>query len=161
MESFEALKVQYERMIHSIIRSLHIYKNIDEYFQIGLIGLWQASENFDEKKGCFSSFAYTMIKGKILTALQKNKLFEERNVYVQDEVLESIADNNCTDPNLETLLNSYCTNLTEKEKKWFLYTTVYRYKMKEIAEKEKVSVSAVKGWRAGAREKIARKMLVR
>jgi RNA polymerase sigma factor (sigma-70 family) len=161
MESFELLVAQYEKMIHSIIHSLHIYKNKDEYFQIGLIALWQASENFDLNKGSFSGYAFLMIKGKILSALHKDKLLEERQVYGKDEILDLVGDPHCVDPLEVTLLNSYCTNLTEKEKKWFLYTTVNRFKIKEIAEREKVSVSAVKQWRAGAREKIARKMLIR
>ncbi len=37
-------------MIHSIIHSLNIYKNHEEYFQTGLIALWDASKNFDENK---------------------------------------------------------------------------------------------------------------
>lgn len=46
-------------MIYQIIRSLHIYKNEEEFYQIGLIGLWEAQQRFDEQKGRFFNFAYS------------------------------------------------------------------------------------------------------
>ena len=70
---FERLSAQYSNMIHSIIHSLHIYKDHDDFYQIGLIALWNASENFDEEKGKFSTYAYSFIKGRILTHLKKEK----------------------------------------------------------------------------------------
>ena len=50
---FEQLAANYSKMIYSIIHSLGIYKNQDEFYQIGLISLWEASQQFDEQKGLF------------------------------------------------------------------------------------------------------------
>lgn len=160
MESFDELVAHYGKMIHSIIHSLHLFKNREEYFQIGLIALWQASEQFDPNKGSFTSYAYTYIKGKILTELRKNKLLEERNVQVEDEALELMAESYYDHPLEETLLLSYCTNLTENQTKWFMYTVLQQLSVKEIAKKEGVTLSAVKQWRNGARGKLVDRLAV-
>jgi RNA polymerase sigma factor (sigma-70 family) len=154
LESFEQLSAQYVKMIHSIIHSLHIYKNKEEYFQIGLISLWQASSRFDPSKGSFTNYAYSYIKGKILNELHKNKLIEERNVHVEEEILELMAESYFDHPLQETLLLSYCVDLTENQKKWLMDTVSLNLSVKEIAKKEGVSVSAVKQWRQGARGKL-------
>ncbi|WP_374934005.1 sigma factor [Neobacillus driksii] len=70
MESFDELVVQYQPMIHKIIQSLHIYKDEDEFCQTGLIGLWEAAQSFDERKGCFSNYAYTYMKGENIISIE-------------------------------------------------------------------------------------------
>ncbi|MFB3163846.1 sigma factor [Neobacillus sp. 179-J 1A1 HS] len=70
VESFDELVVQYQPMIHKIIQSLHIYKDEDEFCQTGLIGLWEAAQSFDERKGCFSNYAYTYMKGENIISIE-------------------------------------------------------------------------------------------
>ena len=70
---FEQLAANYSNMIHSIIHSLHIYQNQDEFYQIGLIALWKASQKYDEQKGKFSTYAYLSIRGEMLMHLKKEK----------------------------------------------------------------------------------------
>ena len=53
---------------------------------------------------------------------------------------------------------SFCDGLTENQKKWVLYTVIDDLSVKEIAEKENVSVSAVKAWRRGAKQKLKGKL---
>jgi RNA polymerase sigma factor (sigma-70 family) len=160
MESFEKLVTQYDKMIHSIIHSLHIYKQQEEYYQTGLIGLWEASNRFDPTKGSFTSFAYCHIKGKILNELVKNKKVEDRSVCVEEETLELMADAYFDDPLNETTLRDYVVTLTENQKKWLHYTVEHDLSVKEIAHIEGVSMSAVKQWRAGAREKLKKIYMV-
>ena len=69
-------------MIYQIIHSLHIYKNHDEFYQIGLIALWEASNQFDETKGAFLSYAYATVKGRILTEIAKQKQDKRREIYI-------------------------------------------------------------------------------
>jgi RNA polymerase sigma factor (sigma-70 family) len=154
MESFDQLATQYEKMIHSIIHSLHIYKQQEEYYQTGLIGLWEASKKFDPSKGSFTSFAFCHIKGKILNELTKNRRIEDRSVFVEEETLELMAEAYFDDPLNETTLREYVVTLTENQKKWLYYTVEHDLSVREISQIEGVSVSAVKQWRAGAREKL-------
>ena len=159
MESFEQLVDQYQPMIHKIIQSLHLYKDKDEFYQNSLIALWEASQRFDPQKGSFTNYAYTYIKGCLLMELKKSHLDQERYVYPDEEFWDLVVDSYWDDPLQKEILLSYCTTLTPNQKKWLLYTMCDRLSIKEIAELEKVSLSAVKGWRSGAREKV--KNLVR
>ncbi|WP_026575841.1 sigma-70 family RNA polymerase sigma factor [Bacillus sp. UNC438CL73TsuS30] len=154
MESFEELVVQYSPMIHKIIHTLHIYKNWDEFYQHGLIALWEASNRFDPEKGNFTTYAYNYIRGFLLLELTKAHKYEENCVCPKEEFWET-AEGIVIDYPLETeTILSVCTTLTPNQRKWVLYTALYDLSIKEIAIKEKVSMSAVKSWRAGAREKL-------
>lgn len=152
MESFEQLANQYQPMIHKIIHTLKIYKNIDEFYQIGLIALWEAQKNYQEEKGCFHTFAYTMIKGQILHQLARDKKHEERTVFPEQGYWEYVIDPP-TDQ-LMTFMKSNVPTLTEKETKWLTKACHIGLSVKEIAKSENVSASTVKQWRKSAREKL-------
>ncbi|EIJ80459.1 RNA polymerase factor sigma-70 [Bacillus methanolicus PB1] len=154
MESFEQLARQYEPMIHKLIFTLNIYKNKEEFYQLGLISLWEARRRFNPEKGNFTNYAFTYIKGKFLTELTRENKHEERNIYPKEEFWEFLEDPFTEDPFEVNLLLSYCESLTPNQTKWVLYTFLDGLTIKEIAEKENVSVSAVKNWRKGAREKL-------
>lgn len=160
MESFEQLAEQYKPMIHRIIHSLKIYHDQEEFYQTGLIALWEASKGFDGGKGKFSNYAYSYIKGRLLSELAAAAKQKERTFHPKEEYWGTIEDQD-SPRHLETeLLLSYCTELTEKETKWVLASCLYSLTIKEIAEKEHVSVSAVKQWRSSAKRKIGDRLLV-
>jgi DNA-directed RNA polymerase len=95
-ESFEMVVNQYTPMIHQIINKCRIYKDRDMYFQEGLIALWNAFKNFNEEKGTFSTYAYTMIYGHVRNVLSKENRFSTRNITSSEDVLNlsSIMDRN-------------------------------------------------------------------
>ncbi|WNS75190.1 sigma-70 family RNA polymerase sigma factor [Bacillus sp. DTU_2020_1000418_1_SI_GHA_SEK_038] len=156
MESFEQVTDQYTPMIYKIISSLSIYTNKDEFFQVGLIALWEAYERFDAEKGIFTSFAYAYIRGRLQTEMTRMNRHADKTVHVQEKFLEDIEDdfNFCTMD--EDILLSYCQagKLTENQTKWVLYTFLKELTVSEIAAIEQVSLSAVKNWRTGAKEKL-------
>ncbi|MFD2442824.1 sigma-70 family RNA polymerase sigma factor [Bacillus sp. CGMCC 1.16607] len=154
MENFEQLLSNYEPMIYKIIRSLNIYKNHQEFYQLGLIGLWEASNRFNPTKGNFTNYAYTYIKGLFLTEMNRSKKHEERTVRAEEDFWELIEDTHFDDSITKKQLLPFCKYLTDNQKKWLFLTCVSSLSVKEIAEKENVSLSAVKNWRAGAREKL-------
>ncbi|MFK9093106.1 sigma-70 family RNA polymerase sigma factor [Bacillus salipaludis] len=154
MESFEQLATQYTPMIHKIIHSLNIYQQKEEFFQEGLIALWQASSRFNSQKGNFTNYAYTYIKGYLLMKLKNIYKDKQRSVHPDEAFWETIVDHQSASPLEEEIILSNCTTLTEKQKKWLCYTVLDGLSVKEVAEKEKVSISAVKNWRKEAREKL-------
>lgn len=154
MESFEQLAEQYEPMIHKIMSTLHIYKNKEEFRQLGLISLWEAQQNFNPEKGNFSSYAYTCMKGKFLSEMTEFNKQEERSVHPKEEFWEFIEDPFIKQPLEGKLILSYCGSLTPHQTKWVLYTFIHNLTISEIAEKENVSISAVKAWRKGAKLKL-------
>lgn len=158
MESFEEIVKDMEPMIFSLIRQLRIYKNRDEFYQIGLIALWDAYKRFDERKGKFSSFAYSYIKGRMLNALTKDAKLDEKTVHISEKDWISIPFERDPLWEWENLL-TYCKGLTEKQKKWVILNFWCGYSIKEIAEMEGVSETAVKKWRQGAIQKIRQNIL--
>jgi RNA polymerase sigma factor (sigma-70 family) len=154
VEHFDELVVQYTPMINKIMQTLHIYKNHEEFYQTGLIGLWEAQLNFNQEKGEFANYAYTSIKGKMLYAMNQSNKHEERVFHPQEAfwpILEDANSENLLE--METMRN-YCEGLTEKETKWVIAYCKDCLSIREIANRENVSVSAVKQWRMGALRKL-------
>lgn len=156
MESFEQLAVQYTPMIHKIIRSLNIYKNKDEFYQLALIGLWEASKRFDSGKGDFTTYAYSIIKGKIQNEMTKANKVAESTTTAKEEYWVNIEEEFPIIPFEEDAMLFYCKNshLTENQSKWVLYHFLRGLNIREIADIEEVSLSSVKAWRSGAMEKL-------
>ncbi|MFB6468992.1 sigma-70 family RNA polymerase sigma factor [Cytobacillus sp. Hz8] len=150
MESFNELVKQYEPMIGHILRSLHIYKNKEEFFQTGLIALWEAHGRFNPEKGKFSNYAYTFIKGRIMSELTSINKHENNQFYPDKEFWTLIEDPNSPRTLEEEIIYEYCVDLTVNQKKWVLYTIIADLTIKDIAQLEMVSPSTVKGWRSGA-----------
>ncbi|MET3193289.1 sigma-70 family RNA polymerase sigma factor [Bacillus sp. OAE603] len=88
-KSFEDCLIQYSPMVKSLIKTLRIYKNYEDYYQVGLVALWHAYEHFEEKKGSFSNHAYTTVRGHLLNEMTKQSKYDQRFVVVdsyQEEV---------------------------------------------------------------------------
>lgn len=162
MESFEELQTTFTPMIHHIMRKLSIYKNRDEFFQVGLIALWQAHQRFNPAKGSFSAFAYAYIRGSLMQELTKATKDTEHYFYATDEVFEPFEATNTPPLYEEDTILALCQNhkLTENQTKWVLYYSHHGLKNKEIAAIENVSASTVKGWRVGALEKLRKDPLL-
>jgi DNA-directed RNA polymerase len=154
MEPFEQLASQYQPMIHKIIRSLHIYKNIDEFYQIGLIALWEAQKKFHAEKGSFPPFAYSLIRGKILHQLIKDRKQEEKIMLPEETYWEVVAAQPRELISEQEFLQTYGKNLTKIETKWLIDACFSGYSLQEIAASEHISVSAVKQWAVSARKKL-------
>lgn len=57
--------------------------------QIALIGLWIASDIWDENKGAFTTIAYTVISNNINHYLRSVKKYGERNISIYSNVSEN------------------------------------------------------------------------
>ncbi|TDL71193.1 sigma-70 family RNA polymerase sigma factor [Rhodococcus qingshengii] len=160
MESFDDLVIQYKPMIQKIMHSLHIYKNQQEFYQTGLIALWEASQTFEERKGTFSNYAYTSIKGKMLSEMTQNNHYKEKNILPPNEEFWERIEGQDSSLFLEKeTIQTYCEGLTEKEATWVMESYINQLSIKEIAESENVTVSAVKQWKLGALRKLKVKVL--
>ncbi|MCJ8007411.1 sigma-70 family RNA polymerase sigma factor [Lederbergia wuyishanensis] len=153
-ECFYELVNMYERMIFHVMKSLGIYKNREEFYQTGLIALWDAKQRFHEERGKFSTFAYSYIKGRMQTEMTKMNRDEERVVYPDDAFWEMSVDENKVEALELEQLDAYCKGLTERQRGWVIATFYFGMSTQEIADKEGVSLSAVKKWRTGAIQNI-------
>lgn len=90
----------------------------------------------------------------MLTQMSRNNQHQDKHVLPEKEFWEWIEDQGSS-PFLEkeTIL-TYCEGLTEKEAKWIMASFIEQLTNMEIAERENVSISAVKQWKSGALSKL-------
>ncbi|MEK4010680.1 sigma-70 family RNA polymerase sigma factor [Peribacillus sp. FSL M8-0224] len=161
MKDFSALTEEFTPMIHHIIRSLSIYKNKEEYFQVGLIALWESLGNFNEEYGQFSNYAYTVIKGKILNELKHQHKYEIRTEPFDSFLLEMIKDPFSMHEEAFAIDNvlTYTVGLTLNQQRWLLQTYLENKTVTEIAEIYQVTAAAVKSWRKSALNKLRKQLI--
>ena len=148
---FEQLVAQYSNMIHSLIHSLRIYKNQDEFYQVGLIALWEGSQHYNEQKGVFAPYIYKFVKGKLLTHLKKEKKLENKFIYSENEDGFHLTHKD-TLLEMEDLL-SHFYHLTDLQKKWVVLHFYYGFSNRDIAEMENIALRKVRAWGDRAMEK--------
>ncbi len=92
MMDFEEVLERYEPMISAVMRKLTIYRNHEQFRQVGRIALWQAWQRFDKKKGNFTAYAFMYIRGAMLDELKKERKFTVKVLQVENDVLERVGE---------------------------------------------------------------------
>ena len=87
----EKLVLENINLIYYCLKKLNLYNKLDEYYDIGLIGLVEAVKNYDDSKNVkFSTYAYKCIKNEILAYMRKqNKRKDINNAISLDKVIYS------------------------------------------------------------------------
>ena len=155
--SFEDLHRQFEPMIYHAMKKLAIYQNKQEFYQVGCIALWEASQRFDHEKGEFKSYAYSFIIGRMKSALTKDRIKQERETQSEDiSVYAETKDDDFSDILWEALYENLSSLLNENQCKWLKAYCLNGSTPSEIAENEGVTVATVKGWRRNAIARLRR-----
>jgi RNA polymerase sigma factor (sigma-70 family) len=157
MQSFEQLESTYRPMIISIIKKLHLTREFDEYYQIGLIALWEASRQFQPEKGTFSSFVYKKVYWNIVSHLRKQWRMKKNECSLTDEFVHILPASLPQHSSNREALQMILRDLTECQKKWLIGYIVENKSLKKIAEEEGVPIGAVKQWRFKALKKLRKK----
>ena len=151
------------KLIYYVLKKLGIYHKVNEYYDLGLIGLVKAANTFDSnKKYRFSTYAIQCITNEILQDLRKNeKIIYENNIKIvsldnaYNEKLDYIdlvgSDYNLEEETIkkETLNEIYniLNNLNIKEKTlinmYFGLNGYKKYKQDEISKIYNISQSEV------------------
>lgn len=148
MKDFESVVEEMKPMIFSIIHSLHIYKNEEEYLQIGLIGLWNAYEKYDPERGvAFSTFAYTMIRGSILNQLRKDSRKDQHECYADDYQLSLITDELGQAHEEQIAIWELIKKLPAERQRLIELHFISGLTLKATAHELGVSLSTVKEWK--------------
>jgi RNA polymerase sigma factor (sigma-70 family) len=157
LPAFQSVVEEEEWLIHYAMKQLNLYKNQDEYYQEGLIGLWEAYVRFDANRGvAFRTFAWRTVRGKLLTYLRKSKSREDREATLTDRIIEIVEDPQAEMPLEYESLLQYCEGLTAEQKKWVILHFLECMGPNQIAREEQVSLETVKSWRRYALQKIRR-----
>ena len=145
MDEFENIAEQYVPLIHHMIKRLNIYKDKEEYIQIGLIALWEASRAFDPAKGQFMSYAFTTIKGRMLSHIQKANKLHDREMSKEIELESAAQDGMKT---LEWLVpKAFLDSLTPNQSCWLFNHIHYGKTIAEIANDYQTTIASVKSWK--------------
>lgn len=158
--TFEQRYEQLKPMIFAIIRQLNLYKDVEDYAQIGAIALWEAYEQHTEENGAFEPFAYTVIRRAMIDELRKRVRFDDQTVLIEkEETLDALEE---THFSFEQLVTSYDTvqaimqQLTDEEKTLLYEQYVNERPNEWLARQFDVSIEAVKKRKYRLKKKMQR-----
>lgn len=155
-ENFELLHKQYEPMIYHIINKLTIYRNKQEFYQIGCIALWEASIRFDKDKGEFKSYAYSYIIGRMKSELTSDRKHQLNTYHLDLANLEKMTEDDFTFLLTSSIIDQLSIILTKNQRKWLKGYCLFGKTPTDLAKDEGVSISAVKAWRRDTISKLQR-----
>ncbi|ARK29869.1 RNA polymerase factor sigma-70 [Halalkalibacter krulwichiae] len=115
---FEEVLRMFDPAIKKQLVTLRLYKDHDEFYQIGCIALWNAYQQFDPDKGHFPSYAISFIRGRMMSHLSKETKFKERHSFATEEIIEFEPSTQGQIPLEKEMIEAYLWNLTDKEKRW-------------------------------------------
>lgn len=160
----DELVISHMDMVYFIIKKMGLYHKLEDYVDIGMIGLVKAGRDFDETKGYkFSTFAYTYVYREILRQIQTenyhNRKINQMTVPLDKPLTESgmtLLDTIASDINIEKevediilfeKINEIIDTLNEEDKftmKSYYELNGYEKKnMREVAEILNISKGCV------------------
>ncbi|MFD1068226.1 RNA polymerase sigma factor [Oceanobacillus locisalsi] len=166
---------QNQRRVYYQMARLQIDEEKEEHFQEGLVAMWRAYENYQPDKGPLATYMNFQIRNRLVDIFRKSmvekKYFEqfdyEKKVEAKSgnysrangkkvsmEVQGGGDPQEMVDHKNESVFYKFTFLLTEKQKIWFRYAIIEGLSNPEIAEREKVSLEAVKSWAKSAKKKL-------
>ena len=74
MEEYERLIIENEALVYHVLKQMHLYSQLEDYYDVGMIGLCKAVKTFDNSKGSkFSTYACICIRNTILMDIRDQK----------------------------------------------------------------------------------------
>ncbi|MEB1808926.1 MAG: sigma-70 family RNA polymerase sigma factor [Bacillaceae bacterium] len=143
----------YAPIVRRQLKQLQIHKEYDDYYQIGLIALWEAYKRFDPAKGNFPTFAIHTVRGRLLTELSKEKTYAAKH-HVTDEGFHYNVDERNTSMLEVEIIDCYIETLSERQQTWVKETILEGKTTSEIAKDYNVSVYTVRSWKKAAIKKL-------
>jgi|SRR5699024_1793559 len=167
-DNFEQFFEENKARIHYQIRRLNIPPRFyDEFYSEGLVALWNGYGNFKPGKGNIGTFLNYQIRFRLIDHLRKRVRYDEKvDMYKQHALTEMFDGNHFRKDRLplissaglplsnEPFWEEIRRYLTEKQWTWVKYFIIADLSIKEIAEIEGVTTTAVKSWGQEVRRKL-------
>ncbi|MFC4557643.1 sigma-70 family RNA polymerase sigma factor [Virgibacillus kekensis] len=168
-KSFETILEENENRIYFQIHKLHINDPHQEFYQEGLEALWNAYLSYLPDKGSMTTYFNYSIRNRLIDLLRRKTVDQKYTKAFQSEFETQCGAGNRnrrngiglpvvgrTDMMLihSPLFELVREGLTTNQQKWVNYYILEDKSVKEIAELEGVSESAVKSWGRQARKKL-------
>lgn len=168
--AFEEIFEQNKRRIHYYIHRLNIQDPHQEYYQEGLVAMWNAYEKYDPDKGPMATYFNYTIRNRMIDLMRKQNQESAKVERFAHEHRTQIEDGNYhrsrgssypiakKDDSIPAfgaeIWNKVRRELSDNQWKWVMGAVVEGLKAREIAEREGVTVEAVKSWAKTAKEKL-------
>ncbi|SEQ14060.1 sigma-70 family RNA polymerase sigma factor [Piscibacillus halophilus] len=147
----EVLK-QYESMIYHLIHKLNIQDREGEFYQQGLIALWESYQKYYDRDS-FSKITYITIRSRLIDLIRKKSRLIERETV--SEFFQEEAEHDASIENFDPMFWELVRGaLTEKQWIYVQKRIVEGKGIKEIATEEHVTIDAVKGWGKEVKRKL-------
>ncbi len=144
MQEINEQIVDFEHIILRVMAKLRIYKEQDNYLQVGRLAIWKALQDFDATKGNFEMYAYMRVKFAIIRELQNGVKVTEHEVVMDDEPLMYWLDTSTEHKPLEMDRPEWYWQLLRHEQ-WLIELLFYEgYEVKDVAQMEGVSYDTMK-----------------
>lgn len=95
MQNFELLFEEHEALIKQVMGHLKIYRNFDEFYQLGRIALWEATIKYDSSKSSFEMFAFMTIKYKMIKEMSKHNIISQNESVFEEGQFQFVLDEQC------------------------------------------------------------------
>ncbi|MBM7599038.1 RNA polymerase sigma factor (sigma-70 family) [Virgibacillus halotolerans] len=167
--TFEEIFKQNERRIHYYIHRMNVRDPHREFYQEGMVAMWNAYESYQPDKGPLSTYFNYMIRNRMIDLMRKHTRVQEKEalcIQAHRTVLDeghTYSKGQASYPLLkgsEVILKDsefwgkIRAQLSTNQWKWVQHSIIEGMKLKEIATQEGVSVDAVKSWGREARRKL-------
>ena len=167
--TFEEVFRQNERRLHYHIHRLNINDPHQEFYQEGMVAMWNAYEKYDPDLGPMATYFNYMIKNRLIDSIRKERRQQERDQQYSSDLESRQSNGNykrtglvyspiATPPAPSILDEEFWSEvkgiLTENQWKWVKLYIIDNLTQREIADREGVSVEAVKSWAKEARKKL-------
>ncbi|MDQ0159366.1 sigma-70 family RNA polymerase sigma factor [Alkalibacillus salilacus] len=151
-DHFDQILDQYKRMIHYHIHRLNIRDPHGDFYQEGMLALWEAWKKYGETD-TFSKMASIHIRSRLIDLIRKRTRIQDREVmkeFMEEQPFTPIEMEQF-DPHFWSSVRAY---LTDKQWLFVEKRIIQGYGLAEIAEKEGATIDAVKGWGQAAKRKL-------
>lgn len=151
LEDFVLIEEKYAPMISAIIRKLSIYRDHEDYRQIGKVALWQAWSRFDADKGDFTPFAFRTVHGAMLDTLTREGRYAKLFLLSEGEHFENLEFQV-----RDEKLPEWLSGIDLQDKEWQLLRELFVEDkgVKQLAALYGISVSGMKKKKARLLDKI-------
>ncbi|GGE70580.1 sigma-70 family RNA polymerase sigma factor [Priestia taiwanensis] len=144
----------YQGFIKNQIKRLKIDpRKFDEFYQVGMIGLWNAYRNYNPNKGTFTTCVFVHVRGSLLTALRDEHKYNKAHHFYDTTMCDFFQGKSDIVLQKE-IIEGYCQRLSPTQQKVIISKFVHNKSFEEIATEEGVPLTKVRSWYRYALEKL-------
>lgn len=101
----QKLVLDNQKLVYHVIKQMHLYHKLEDYFDVGLIGLCKAAQTFNLENGSkFSTYACICIRNNILIEIRNEKRQCDAYAISFSSIIKSSKNQDLT---LEDMLSDY------------------------------------------------------